>query len=114
MNAARKLNLSPELLSEAIECATRQDDVEGIIVFGSYARGDETPQSDVDLYVTLKDSADRSQSVARIGASLSACFAKWGLLNDTIIRSESLYRKNAKDRFTLEYRVAREGVPIYG
>lgn len=36
------------------------------------------------------------------------------LLNDTIIRSESLYRKNAKDRFTLEYRVAREGVPIYG
>lgn len=44
MNAARKLNLSPELLSEAIECATRQDDVEGIIVFGSYARGDETPK----------------------------------------------------------------------
>jgi hypothetical protein len=30
-----------------------------IAVFGSYARGEETPQSDIDLLVTLKPSSRR-------------------------------------------------------
>ncbi len=114
MNARSKLSLSRELLDEVTDCVTAQGGVEGIIVFGSYARGEETPRSDVDLYITLKDSADRSRSAARIGAAVSACFAKWGLFNDVVIRSAAHYREKSRDRFALEYRVAREGVPIYG
>lgn len=114
MSTENKLGLSKELLAEVTDCATAQGNVEDIIVFGSYARGEETPQSDVDLYITLKDSVDRARSAARIGAAVSACFARWGLFNDVVIRPAALYREKSRDRFSLEYQVAREGVPIYG
>ena len=32
---------------------------DAIYVFGSYARGEQTPDSDVDLYVVTKDAAKR-------------------------------------------------------
>ena len=35
------------------------DQLKSVILFGSYARGDHTPASDVDLLVVLRESGDR-------------------------------------------------------
>ena len=45
---------------------------DAIYVFGSYARGEQTPDSDVDLYVVTKDAAKRPLPTAlgSQGASL--------------------------------------------
>lgn len=50
-----KAHTIPEIQKIVQELATKYD-VERVFLFGSYARGEETPESDVDLRVDMADS----------------------------------------------------------
>ena len=61
----------PECLPEAVRRITRQFDPLRIILFGSWARGDARPDSDIDLLVVLPHVENKRQAAIRIGNELS-------------------------------------------
>lgn len=64
-------NGDPELLAEITRRIRAVSDPQQIILFGSYARGDAGPDSDLDLLV-IKDEVDSTQAeAARIYRALA-------------------------------------------
>ena len=56
-------------LPDAIECIVKELDPEKIVLFGSYANGTPTPDSDVDLLIIMETNAiskERSWAVSRL------------------------------------------------
>lgn len=61
----------PECLSEAVNRIARRFDPLRIILFGSWARGDARPDSDIDLLVVLPQVENKRQTTIHIGNELS-------------------------------------------
>jgi len=83
-----------------------------IYLFGSYAYGTPNKNSDIDLYVVLKDDTPMRELEA-IDAIGLAIFDKRTKPVDVLALKSSkfLYRK---ENPTLERKVATEGIKIYG
>lgn len=61
----------PPCLAEAIERIVQQFHPLRIILFGSWARGDARPDSDLDLLVVMPEAQNKRAMTVRIGNSLS-------------------------------------------
>ncbi len=61
----------PECLPEAVQRIARRFDPLRIILFGSWARGDARPDSDIDLLVVLPHVENKRLAAIRIGNELS-------------------------------------------
>ena len=86
--------------------------VEQIYLFGSYAYGTPHTDSDLDLYVVLKDEVQLRDIDAAIKIRLAICEHQSMPLDLLVMKnSQYLERKAAP---TLERKVAREGILIYG
>lgn len=82
--------------------------VEAIYVFGSRARGDYGPDSDVDIFIIADDDSNWAHAKAR--AALS-----WlKMPKDVLVESRGLYQKGAARFGYVEHEVASEGVKLYG
>ncbi|GHU01904.1 hypothetical protein FACS1894147_02670 [Spirochaetia bacterium] len=86
--------------------------VEQIYLFGSYAYGTPREDSDLDIYVLLKDDVPYDNLDARIRID-EALYGRKTIATDilTIKKSRFDYRRAAP---TLERVVSRKGVRIYG
>jgi len=86
--------------------------VEQIYLFGSYAYGTPRKNSDLDLYVVLKDNLPMRD----LDAGLQIRFAidrKKSIPVDIIAKNKSAFLDRLND-ITLERKVTRDGVKIYG
>lgn len=73
-------------VAEAVAADLRElygDRLERVILFGSQARGDAGPESDIDLLVVLEDTASPWEEWRRIGEILW----KHSFENDTVVTS---------------------------
>ena len=86
--------------------------IEQIYLFGSYARGTPRKNSDLDLYVVLKDDIPMRELDAGLQISM-AIAPKKTMPVDIIVKKkkEFMHRLNSR---TLERVVTREGIRIYG
>jgi hypothetical protein len=86
--------------------------VERIYLFGSYAYGTPNEDSDLDIYVIMKDDAPYSVSDAQTMLYV-AVFGHKSMPADILVIKQSRfqYRLSAP---TLEQEVAEKGVIIYG
>ena len=80
-----------------------------IVLFGSQARGDAQPGSDIDVLVVLRVEVDSGEEIARTGAIASEV----SLRNDVVISCVFV----SEERFGIEespflLNVRREGVPV--
>lgn len=82
--------------------------IQQIILFGSKARGDSQPESDIDILIIVdeEDWALRDE-ISRIAAQLS--LAHDVLIGPRVIGAER-WRRMKSDRFTLYENVSREGL----
>lgn len=81
---------------------------EAVYVFGSRARGDFGPDSDVDIFVVADD--DSNWSHAKVRGALS-----WlKMPKDVLVESRELYREGVSRFGFVEREVATEGVKLYG
>ena len=86
--------------------------VERIYLFGSYARGEVNKDSDLDLYVVLKDDVQLRDIDAAIKIRQAICEEQTMPIDLLVMKnSQYLERKIAP---TLERKVAREGILLYG
>jgi predicted nucleotidyltransferase len=86
--------------------------VEQIYLFGSYAYGTPHKDSDLDLYVILKDNAPIRDADA-IDAITSAIYKKKTKPADILAHKLNHYLER-KHLPTLERKIATEGIQIYG
>jgi len=107
MDAAvqEELNKLKELIISAVP-------VEQIYLFGSYAYGTPHKDSDLDLFIILKDEVQLRDIEAAIKIRL-AIAEHQSMPIDLLVIKKSWYMER-KTAPTLERKVAREGILIYG
>jgi predicted nucleotidyltransferase len=107
--------LSEEILSAIVSSITAVAPTEKIYLFGSYATGCASKNSDIDLYVVLSDN-DKHKEYSRvwdIGYSLY-WLSQQGYAKDIVASKKRAFAEHAKRIGTLEHAVAEEGVKLYG
>ena len=106
------INLPEDLIKRIVESITGAVPTDSIYIFGSYARGEETPDSDVDIYVlTDKDGNDRMDYEAMADVGMALLWMRRP--KDVFCLSKNEFARRSRRRTGLERMVVREGVKIY-
>jgi predicted nucleotidyltransferase len=98
-------------LTEITERLVREFSPEKVVLFGSRARGTQSPASDFDLFVIVRDSEERPAQRAR---RAYRCLRGIRTPTDIVVRTRSEFERFQPVLASLEARVAREGVVLYG
>ena len=80
-----------------------------VILFGSHARGDATPHSDIDLLIVLKGSVLPGEEISRIGGIVADLSLHTNSVISPLFMDEDRYRDRAGP---LLRNIRREGVPL--
>ena len=73
-------------------------------LFGSYAQGTATPDSDVDFYVEIED----GKNIFEAGRELQRLFRPRTIPMDFLVRTASMVEKNNKSRVSFYSMVIKE------
>lgn len=87
-------------------------DAISIVMFGSVARGDDAPTSDVDVLVVVPDGVDPHDAADRVHAM--EFYARLGKVLEAIVWTESELRRNYRDGMRLVASVAEDGKTLFG
>lgn len=79
-----------------------------VMLFGSYARGEATEESDVDLLVIEKEIADKDEEYFKLFSAVRSANV------DLILMQEADYLARTRSAGSLPYRVCKEGVMLHG
>jgi predicted nucleotidyltransferase len=92
---------------------TLGDDCEKIILFGSYAYGTPKEESDIDIYVVLKDG---SKLPVLALEDIYVAFGKQKEYEpvDVLANYKSRFESLSTAGLTMEQKIAKKGVVIYG
>lgn len=95
----KQINLNKELLEEIIDICKRHAEIEKVVLFGSRARGDNSPKSDIDLAIyansNFSDFIEDMENNTR-----------------TLLEFDFSNMRTVKDNFFIE-QVNKEGIIIY-
>ena len=85
-----------------------------IILYGSYARGDNTPESDVDIMIIIDDSEDNVLKYRNRFSKIAALLGmKYDVLLSVLFRDKGNFYKRAQ--YNPFYKnIVKEGVEWYG
>lgn len=81
-----------------------------VILFGSHARGEAGPDSDIDLLVIVDDDTPAEKVTLRAGYESRRSYRQAA---DVIPVRESVFQKKRKIVGTLSFDASREGVVVY-
>lgn len=104
------LQAQPKMrIEEFAQCIAREFHPERIILFGSHARGNAGPDSDVDLLVIMKrDGKTPHQQAAEIYMRCPSAFPV-----DILVRSPEEFERRLQMRDWFMRDIAREGLILY-
>jgi uncharacterized protein len=100
---------TPLAIRQMVRCIVDRFDPEQIILFGSHARGDAGPDSDIDLLVVMPVTQSKANQEVQIGVALH----DFALAKDIVVSTpeEFAWRKDVTG--TVEYPANREGKVLY-
>lgn len=96
-------------IREMVERIVRQFDPDKIILFGSHARGDAGPDSDVDLLIVMPVSNSTREKAIEIGVALHDIL----LPKDLIVTTPEEFEWRKDTIGTIEWPAWREGKVVY-
>ena len=85
------------------------DRLSSLWLFGSRARGEESPDSDFDVMIVLKDKVDAGEEIARTGGVVSSLGLKYDVVPSCVYVSADRF---AREQSPLFLNVRREGKQI--
>ena len=106
---ARAPALTSELLDDLVERVVEAVHPRRIILFGSGARGDLGPNSDLDLLIVMTDGTHRRQTEGRLYRELSGL----GVAKDLVVVTESDVRQFADEPSLVISPALKEGRELY-
>jgi predicted nucleotidyltransferase len=86
---------------------------EQIWLFGSYAYGTPTKDSDIDIYIVMKDDAEMRNVEAMDVVNYGRIFRPTQKTVDVLANTQVTFNHRAEN-FSMENKIKREGVRIYG
>ena len=98
----------PELLHEVAYSIKTVHPDSTVILFGSYARGEQTAQSDLDICVLVHEITGRRENMA-IDA-MCAIPDGFPLPYDLVLYTFSEFEEDRKNKNLLQYRIFKDGV----
>ena len=105
--------MEDEVLSEMVKEVVRAIDPEGIILFGSRARGDHREDSDIDLMIVEREpfgpERSRLAEISRVRRTLS----RFGFAKDILVYSSDEMRKWSRSPNHVIYSGLTEGKVLY-
>ena len=101
------------LLGRMVEVIVREVDPDAVILFGSRARGDAGPDSDVDLLVIDKGDFSMQRSRRLVAGWLYRKLAGFGVAKDLVLYSKDEVSRFAGSPNHLVARALREGRWLY-
>lgn len=104
--------LKPEIqkiLDSALQYILSAGKPDKVFLFGSYARGEENEDSDMDFFIVEDLSVRKGSNAAKYYKALFHL----NQAKDIIVRSPTDFEKNRAILNTLEYDVYKEGILLY-
>ena len=101
--------ISKQKMQKAVDLLLQASHPRKIILFGSYARGNERPDSDLDLLVIEKKTKDRAAEMVRLRRVLSPL----RIPVDVIVISEAVFEEWLDTPGNLMYEINSEGKVLY-
>lgn len=85
-----------------------------IILYGSYARGDNTDESDIDIMIVLNCDAEKIQSLRKPTAEMASDISlEQGVFLSILLRDRKHFEENL-DFLPFYQNIVKEGITIYG
>src|ERR1039457_1268808 len=109
MSTMRALAESPVVLDDLVRRIAERFSPDKIILFGSRARGDEGPDSDIDLLVLFSEVADPNRRAAELYASL----VDFPSPMDIVVSTSSRFERYGNVVNTVYWPASREGKVLY-
>jgi predicted nucleotidyltransferase len=108
------MHLDASYLDELVGRITSSVPVDSVYIFGSYARRQERPDSDLDIYVvTSNDEKSKFDQAVDIRMSLFDMYSTDGLSKDILCAPSSVFAGLSANPQHIEYTIAQEGIKIY-
>ena len=105
----KKRNRVQEDIREMVRRIVKQFDPDKIILFGSHARGDAGPESDVDLLVVMPIEGSKLEEMVEMRMAVRDIRTP----KDILISTPESFAWRSKTIGTVEYPAAREGKVLY-
>ena len=102
--------ISQKIIQESVELLKKAANPVKIILFGSYARGDSTEDSDLDFLIIEKEVKARRMEMVRLMDVLSPL----RIPVDVLVISEKTYNEWKGTPDTVIYEAVLEGRVVYG
>jgi predicted nucleotidyltransferase len=110
---ASTAEVSDNLLSQMARVIVQEVEPERIILFGSHARGEARPDSDVDLLVIEREGFGKQRSRRREAALLWRALARFPVSKDILVYSEEEVAAWKDSPGHLLAQALREGRALY-
>jgi len=101
--------VSQKLIREMVNRIVRRFEPEKVILFGSYATGKASPDSDVDLLVVMPIMGSKRKKAVEIGVALH----DMGVAKDVIVVRPDEFEWRKDIIGTIEWPAAHEGKVLY-
>jgi predicted nucleotidyltransferase len=113
---ARLFGAEQDLIEEYAQAAKKGlgIPVESVILYGSVARGTESPGSDVDLMFIVRDARTAERGREQLGSLTASLARKFGSVPQIVFSDVPGFRNGVKRRDPYYSSVLREGRVLYG
>lgn len=102
--------VTKEILAEVTQRLVAVYDPVSIYLFGSYAWGKPTPESDIDLLVIVKETTGPEVEMMVEG---QVALASMRIPKDILVNTEDFFEKRAAQQATLQHLIKDKGVLLY-
>ena len=101
--------ISRRTIQSVVDDIVREIKPRKVILFGSYARGEATPDSDLDVFVVASLRGTASQRIRRVRNAIT----KNGFGLDVVVRSPKQVKKSLAGRDWFVQEVFEQGKVLY-